>query len=134
MVLRVSSRKKKKKEGISCNAFPHLTVVAFSLADHVFEPGNQRFHAKDETEANSSALALVPWAPSQAAMATGGITGPEPQRQSLQETMEAEEAEATTSMEVEEVRQGGEGFQQLPQHCMISQFFPNASNPIMWSW
>ncbi|XP_042474122.1 uncharacterized protein LOC122056295 [Zingiber officinale] len=93
-----------------------------ALKNQVFKPGNQRFQAKDETEAaNSSSLALVPWAPSQAAMAT-------------------EEAEAT-SMEVEEeVRQvtgygaGGEGLQQLPQHCMITQVLPNTSNPIMWSW
>ncbi|XP_042468966.1 uncharacterized protein LOC122051766 [Zingiber officinale] len=93
-----------------------------ALKNQVFKPGNQRFQAKDEAEAaNSSSLALVPWAPSQAAMAT-------------------EEAEAT-SMEVEEeVRQvtgygaGGEGLQQLPQHCMITQVLPNTSNPIMWSW
>ncbi|XP_074565462.1 uncharacterized protein LOC141821962 [Curcuma longa] len=110
---------------------PSLRVTSdliHALKNHVSKPGDQRLHAKDETEANSSSLALVPWEePSEASMVISG------------ETAEAEEAEAT-SMEVE-VSQvagygaGGEGLRQLPQHCKISQFLPKASfDPIMWSW
>ncbi|XP_074586136.1 uncharacterized protein LOC141841842 [Curcuma longa] len=71
--------------------------------------GNQRFQAEEEeAEADSSSLAIVPWAASQAAMAVSGFAG---------DPMEAEDAEAT-SMQVEDVRQG-EGF-----HCMTTQLLP----------
>lgn len=118
------------------------------FADHVLNPGNQRFHAEDEeTEADSSSLAIVPWAPSQVAMAIRGFAGSEPQSQPVHDPMEAEDAEVITSMstmQVEDLRQatgysvGGEGFrsQQVLQHCITPQLLPNpnTSSPITWSW
>ncbi|KAG6502078.1 uncharacterized protein LOC121998490 [Zingiber officinale] len=92
------------------------------LKNHVLNTGNQRLHAEEEeTEADSSSLAIVPWAPSQAAMAFSEFA---------HEPMEAEDAEVT-SMQVEDTRQatgyseGGEGFQQVPQHCMTPQLLPS---------
>ncbi|KAG1364532.1 hypothetical protein COCNU_11G013590 [Cocos nucifera] len=112
------------------------------LKNQAFRSGNQ-MRMEDKSAVSSNCLAMVPWVPNQGFVVTTGSGVTTVQSKVSPETMEAEQIESV-SMEVEEegdqARQasidegaGGEGFHQWQQHCM-TQFPPNTSTPIMWSW